>query len=155
MRSDTNIDTKEVCPACRGLPSPPAMLCSICDGKRHVIYRYISGDLIEIHAIKDDGTTSDTISFTVDASRQSRSTQRISLNDAWVLFKTTVHINHASMTQQREMKRAFYSGVDWMLNALTAGLDPSHETTASDLEYMENVQRELELFAKKIAEGRA
>lgn len=80
---------------------------------------------------------------------------RTSLSQAWATFERMVLPDSAPNDQRREMRRAWYAGVDWMLNSIIGELDEESEPTADDLAYMESIHAELVEFAQRIQRGLA
>ena len=53
------------------------------------------------------------------------------------------------------MRRAFYAGAESILFRVINALAPDDEPTEADLEIMNNLEQELQEFAKRVKEGLA
>jgi hypothetical protein len=70
-------------------------------------------------------------------------------------FARAVIPRGASVTQRREMRRAFYAGAQGLLKAIHVSLSPDPEVEPADLQVMESIQQELRMFADLVEAGRA
>lgn len=77
------------------------------------------------------------------------------VQDQWETFARRVMPVGVSAVQYKEMRRAFYSGVEAHLKIMTKILGPGQEPTESDMQIMDGILKELEDFAADIASGRA
>jgi len=82
--------------------------------------------------------------------------ERKTLGAAWADYERTIlDPIHASQTQRQEMRRAWYTGVAWLMDMLTFTLDEGEEATEDDFKYLDAVSEELEAFADKMKRGDA
>ena len=75
--------------------------------------------------------------------------------EQWDQFARGVMTEGASAFQRREMRRAFYAGAQAILFRVIEVFAPESEPTAADLQIMQDVHDELQVFAKSVTEGRA
>lgn len=81
--------------------------------------------------------------------------ERRTLDDEWKEFARQVIPAAASTRQIAEMRRAWYAGVATMFSLMTWGLDPEREPTDLDVEYLENLHKELTEFSNAVGRGAA
>lgn len=79
--------------------------------------------------------------------------QRIA--EKWGQFARLVLPKECSALQRQEMRRAFYGGVEGLLQAILLGLTPGSEPEAADLTMMDDIQSELADFAERLKNGTA
>lgn len=80
--------------------------------------------------------------------------ERRSLAEEWDNFSKALLAN-APEVQRTEMRRAFYAGAQSFFGLISGGLDPDHEPTELDVEYVEGLNQELRAFGRDVSEGRA
>jgi hypothetical protein len=78
------------------------------------------------------------------------------LTEQYESFKDAVGLRHASATQRREMKRAFFAGA-WAYYSLVMNLlDPSTpDDTPQDLTLMAALDQEMRDFKDDVVSGKA
>ena len=74
-----------------------------------------------------------------------------SIDFAWAAYDRLIIPIDAGALQRRETRRAFYAGVDWLLQRLVSG--PEDEEGAAAL--LGAFAKELEEFKSNVQEGRA
>ncbi len=77
------------------------------------------------------------------------------LAEQWDSFARACLPPRCSATQRREMRRAFYAGAQGILVKILISLSSEAGATAEDLAVMEDLERELNDFAKAVSQGRA
>ena len=79
------------------------------------------------------------------------------LGGAWRELRTKVIPLDAPAIQARECRRAFYAGANALLAIILGGVgsDPEEEATPKELVMMDELQEELEQFARDIRAGKA
>ena len=75
--------------------------------------------------------------------------------EQWDEFARKVLPVNCSPVQRQEMRRAFYAGAQAILFRVIAAFAPETEPTEADLQVMDDVNQELETFAKMVQQGRA
>ncbi len=75
--------------------------------------------------------------------------------EQWNEFSRTVLPKDAGAVQRKEMRRAFYAGAQCILFRLIASFAPESEPTDADLKIMQDLDQELQDFAKAVKAGRA
>lgn len=80
---------------------------------------------------------------------------RLRVLEEWNKFSQAVLPKDCSALQRKEMRVAFYGGATAMFHGLLLRLDPGNDATDGDLETMSAIGKELDEFAKTVAEGRA
>lgn len=81
--------------------------------------------------------------------------KRSTMLEAWTGYRRKVIPISAGPAQVTETRRAFYAGAQALMGEIMAGLDPGPDATASDLEFLADISRELEVFGRDVLEGRA
>jgi hypothetical protein len=81
--------------------------------------------------------------------------KRMLMAEQWDSFARAVLPRDASATQKREMRRAFYAGAQGILHGVISVLAADHEPTESDMQIMQDLERELSDFADMVKNGRA
>jgi hypothetical protein len=77
------------------------------------------------------------------------------MDEQWAKFFELVFTADTPEIQKREMRRAFYAGAQAILFRVIAAFAPETEPTEADLKVMDDLNQELNDFAKAIQEGRA
>lgn len=137
------------CPCCRN-ESILREICTVCHGVGRVITVHLPGPTVEFYPVE--------LEETVRKKYPAEPTpvhERETLEHAWERFAQMVEVPLHHQMQYREMRRAFYAGVHWMLEELSIQLDPSGEPTADDLEYMQRIVAEIEQLNIDIQQGKA
>lgn len=75
--------------------------------------------------------------------------------EQWDQFSRSVLPAGCSVTQRQEMRRTFYAGAQAILFRVIAAFAPETEPTEEDMQVMEDVNQELQDFAKLVKDGRA
>jgi hypothetical protein len=75
--------------------------------------------------------------------------------EQWNEFSSRIIPADAPAIQRKEMRRAFYAGAQAILFRVIAAFAPETEPTVEDLQIMEDVDRELQDFAKAVKAGLA
>lgn len=141
---------RQRCPVCRDSPILRP-ICTGCGGTGVAIVVHYPDDIqIDVHPLKDEEMLRALYPDTPTPVHE-----RTTLTSAWMRFRQLVEITHAPKVQQREMKRAFFAGAHWMLEMCSIQMDPSSAPTADDLEYLQRISAEIQIFNDDIQAGRA
>lgn len=81
--------------------------------------------------------------------------KRLLMAEQWDQFARAVLPRDASITQKREMRRAFYAGGQAIIFKIVTALAPDAEPTEDDLKLMDDLHQELNAFAADVKAGRA
>jgi len=81
--------------------------------------------------------------------------KRMLMAEQWDQFARAVLPTNCAPVQRQEMRRAFYAGAQGILFRVIASFAPESEPTASDMQVMEDLNQELQDFAKLVQQGRA
>jgi len=81
--------------------------------------------------------------------------KRLLMAEEWDKFMRQVLPRNASTVHRWEMRRAFYAGAQSILFRVIESFAPESEPTDDDLKLMENLDQELQDFAKSVKEGKA
>lgn len=75
--------------------------------------------------------------------------------EQWDAFAKALDLHQFGLTQQREMRRAFYAGAESILFRIIQSFAPESEPTDADLQIMVDLDQELKDFAQMVKQGRA
>ncbi len=75
--------------------------------------------------------------------------------ELWQSYANDVLPKHASATQRRETRRAFYAGAQAFFGAIVAGLSEGAEPTEEDVQSLDTLHEEFKAFARDVAAGKA
>lgn len=132
------------CPVCRNSPVLRP-ICTGCNGSGEaIIVHHPNGIEIEIYPSSDEEMLR---AMYPDASTPTHA--RTTVAQAWKNFAKAIGIAPFGL-QHNEMKKSFYGGIAWFMEALSSQLDPDKEPTPDDLEYMQRVHAELTSFAERM-----
>ena len=81
--------------------------------------------------------------------------KRLLMAEQWDQFARSVLPAGISAVHRQEMRRAFYAGGNSILFRIIAAFAPESEPTEADLQVMQDLQDELQDFARAVKEGRA
>lgn len=147
------IDTSKICVNCRGTKEVKGKKCDTCNGTGQVDqYAHVAK-----RPAPPDGEVESIADRIMRPHMPSAKLERQSIASAWADYERTVlDPIGAGQVQRREMRRAWYTGVAWLMDAITVTMDDTTpEATEQDLEYLDSVQTELEEFAAKMKRGDA
>lgn len=137
MRS---IGVSKVCPMCRGRKTNgQRQPCELCKGR----------GIIDTHPSIDPSPAP-------KPAKRHPLIQRTSLSVAWANYEREVlDPIGAGQAQRKDMRRAWYNGIAWLMDQLTYTLDEGEEATVDDLKHLDDIMDELTEFAEKIKRGDA
>jgi hypothetical protein len=75
--------------------------------------------------------------------------------EQWDQFARALRLENCSLTEQRDMRRAFYAGAEAILIRVLKALAPESEPTNADIQLMEDLYQELRDFAAQVKARRA
>jgi hypothetical protein len=137
------------CPCCHN-DSTLKEICTVCHGVGRAITVHLPNYKVEFYPVDLE----DVVRRKYPAA-DTPVHERATVEQAWERFAQMVEIPLHRQDQYREMRRAFYAGVHWVIDELSVQLDPSSETTADDLEYLQRIYAEVQQFNEDIQAGRA
>ena len=73
----------------------------------------------------------------------------------WESYTREVMPRNASTVQRWETRRAFYAGCQMLLAAIIGNLTPGPEPETADELLLDDIDEELQQFARDVKEGRA
>lgn len=81
--------------------------------------------------------------------------KRMLMAEQWDQFARSIFTEKTPAVQRSEMRRAFYAGAQSILFRVIESFAPEAEPTDADLQVMQDLNDELQDFAKAVAAGRA
>ena len=154
MSRHERINTSRLCPMCRGSKSLNGRRCEMChgDGQISLIAAYDT----KLDAPTIDASEASLVNRILHPDEPLTTIRRSTIAIAWAEYeRATLDPIRAGPIQRSEMRRAWYTGIAWLMDMFSYTLDDGDEPTENDLAYLDEVSKELSAFGEAIKRGTA